>query len=177
MVYSHYLFQDCRPSHIVDGLITNQLACLDGTSRKTRPPWANHWIWIICLKKKTQSLLYMNFNKHFLCIGRKFHLNFQLLRTHISSQYFIFLFNSQHTEFFISLKIYSHFISYLGFCSTEEDQVHKMEQPFVPPILYCWYHACSWPGSFSSQGNNRHGIDQISWNIPSPASEELICII
>ena len=43
-----------------------------------------------------------------------------------------------------------------------------MEQPYMLPVLYCQYHAC-----WSRQGISRHGIDQISRNNPSLASEEL----
>ena len=42
------------------------------------------------------------------------------------------------------------------------------------PILCCQYHVCWCPGDWRSQGISRHGIDQIGWNIPSLASEELI---
>ena len=43
-----------------------------------------------------------------------------------------------------------------------------MEQHYMLPVLYCQYHAY-----WSRQGISRHGIDQISQNIPSLASEEL----
>ena len=49
-----------------------------------------------------------------------------------------------------------------------------MEQPYILPILYCQYHVCWCPGDLRSQGISRHGINQISWNITSLASEELI---
>ena len=49
-----------------------------------------------------------------------------------------------------------------------------MEQPYTLSILYFQYHSCWWPRSLRSQGISRHGIGQISRNIPSLASEELI---
>ena len=49
-----------------------------------------------------------------------------------------------------------------------------MKQPYILPILYCQYHACWCPGDLRSQGMSRHGIEQISLNIPSLALEELI---
>ena len=52
-----------------------------------------------------------------------------------------------------------------------------MEQPFMLPILYCQYHSCWCPGYLRNQGISRHGIDQISWNIPSLASEDLSCYL
>ena len=45
-----------------------------------------------------------------------------------------------------------------------------MELIYMLPILYCQYYACWCPGDFRSQGTSRHGIDQISWNIPTLAS-------
>ena len=48
-----------------------------------------------------------------------------------------------------------------------------MEQTFMLPILYCQYIVCWRPGDLRSQGISRHGIDQISQNIPSLALEEL----
>ena len=48
-----------------------------------------------------------------------------------------------------------------------------MGQHYMLPMLYCQYHACWCPGDLWSQGNSKHGIDQISWNISSLASEEL----
>ena len=47
-----------------------------------------------------------------------------------------------------------------------------MEQTYMLPILYCQYHSCWCPRNWRSQGISRHGIDQISRNIPSLASEE-----
>ena len=47
-----------------------------------------------------------------------------------------------------------------------------MKQTYMLPILYCQYHACWYPGDLSRRGISRYGIDQISWNIPSLASEE-----
>ena len=49
----------------------------------------------------------------------------------------------------------------------------KMEQLCMLLILYCQYHVCWYPGDLMSQGIGRHGIDQISQNISSVASEEL----
>ena len=54
-----------------------------------------------------------------------------------------------------------------------------MKQPYMFPILYCQYYACRYPGDLRSQGIGRHGIDLISQNIPSLASEELryaVCV-
>ena len=48
-----------------------------------------------------------------------------------------------------------------------------MEQPYILPILYCQHHACWCPGDFMSQGTSRYGINQISQNILSLASDEL----
>ena len=42
------------------------------------------------------------------------------------------------------------------------------------PILYYQYYCCWCPGDLRSQCISRHGIDQISQNIPSLALEELI---
>ena len=70
----------------------------------------------------------------------------------------------------IYLKMYSHFVSYLGYCSTEET---PMVQPYMLPILYCHYHACWCSGDLSRQGINMYGIDQMSRNIPSLVWEEL----
>ena len=68
-----------------------------------------------------------------------------------------------------------HYISYLGFCSPEEDN-WAMEQPDLLPILYCQYHAYWCSDDFMSHGISRHGIDLQSQNIPSPAPEQLIFI-
>ena len=46
-----------------------------------------------------------------------------------------------------------------------------MEQPYILPILYYQYHSC-W--CLSDVGINRHGIEQISQNILSLASEKLM---
>ena len=45
-------------------------------------------------------------------------------------------------------------------------------------VVHSQYHGCWCPGDFRSQGISRHGIDPLSRNIPSPASEELttICV-
>ena len=66
--------------------------------------------------------------------------------------------------------MYLHFISYLAFCSTED----QMEQPYMLPILCRQYHSCWCPDDFSRQCISRHGIDQMNQNIPFLASEELI---
>ena len=50
---------------------------------------------------------------------------------------------------------------------------YTMQQPCMLPILCCRYHSCWCPGDFSRQGISRHGIDPQSWNILSPASDEL----
>ena len=44
---------------------------------------------------------------------------------------------------------------------------------YMLPILYCQCHFCWCHGDLRSQGISRHGIDQISLNVPSLASEEL----
>ena len=49
-----------------------------------------------------------------------------------------------------------------------------MEQPYMLPILYCQYHPCWCPVDLSREGISRHDIDQISRNILSLATEELI---
>ena len=49
-----------------------------------------------------------------------------------------------------------------------------MEQPYNFAMLYCQLHACWCPCDTRSQGISRNGIDQISWNIPFLASEELM---
>ena len=112
--------------------------------------------------------------------------------------------------------MHSHFISYLGMCSTEEDQIHngatlhvvypKLSIPCLlmtwrlkePGHQQAWYwpskpeysissirrdnhnHFSTWlqlgPGDLRSQGISRHGIDQISQNIPPLASEEVIIL-
>ena len=64
------------------------------------------------------------------------------------------------------IKMYSHFVSYVRFCSTE-DQITNRATP------YCQYHACWCPGDLRSQGISRHDTDPQSQNILSPASEEL----
>ena len=48
-----------------------------------------------------------------------------------------------------------------------------IKQPHMLPILYYQYHVSWCPGNLRNQGISRHGIDQISWNISSLASEEL----
>ena len=58
-------------------------------------------------------------------------------------------------------------------CIQQKKTKFTMEQPYMLPILYCQYHACQCPGDLRSHGINRHSIDQISRNIPSPASKEL----
>ena len=47
-----------------------------------------------------------------------------------------------------------------------------LKQQYMLSVLYFQYHACWCTGDFRSQCISRHGIDL--WNIPSPASEELI---
>ena len=47
-----------------------------------------------------------------------------------------------------------------------------LERQFMSSVLQ--YHACWCSGDFRSQGISRHGINQINWNIASPASEELV---
>ena len=49
-----------------------------------------------------------------------------------------------------------------------------MELPYMLPILYSQYHVCWGPGDLRSQGISTHGIDQISWNILSLASELVV---
>ena len=52
-----------------------------------------------------------------------------------------------------------------------------MEQPFIMfmlPILSWQYHAYGCPADLRSQCISRHGIGPQTWNIQSPASEELI---
>ena len=58
------------------------------------------------------------------------------------------------------LKMYSDFISYRGFCSTERDQILNC----MLPILYWQWHTCWCSGDFRSQSISRHGIDpQKTW--------------
>ena len=47
-----------------------------------------------------------------------------------------------------------------------------MQQLYKLSILYCQYHSWWCSGDLWSQGINRHGIDQISCNVPSLASEK-----
>ena len=47
-----------------------------------------------------------------------------------------------------------------------------LEQQYMLSVLHSQYHACD----IRSQSISRHGIDPQSWNIPSPASEELMPI-
>ena len=49
-----------------------------------------------------------------------------------------------------------------------------MMQPHMLPILYSEYHSCWHPGILKSQDISRHGTDQLSQNILSVLSEELI---
>ena len=67
--------------------------------------------------------------------------------------------------------MHSHFISYLGFFSTEEDQIHN-GATYMLLALCCQYHSCWCPGDLRSKDISRRGIDQISRNIPSLAPEE-----
>ena len=48
-----------------------------------------------------------------------------------------------------------------------------LEQQYVLSVLHSQYHACWCSGDFRSQCISRHSIDLKSWNIPSPAAEEL----
>ena len=47
-----------------------------------------------------------------------------------------------------------------------------LDELYMLHILYCQYHTCWCPRDLKSQGISRHGIDQISRNIPCPASGE-----
>ena len=49
-----------------------------------------------------------------------------------------------------------------------------LEQQCVLSALHCHYHTCWCTGDLSHQCINRYGIDPQSWNIQSPALEELI---
>ena len=49
-----------------------------------------------------------------------------------------------------------------------------LEQQYMLSVLHSQYHACWCSGDFESQGISRRGIGQISRNIPSLASGELI---
>ena len=49
----------------------------------------------------------------------------------------------------------------------------SLEQKYVLSVLYSKYHARWCSGDFKIQCISRHDIDPQSWNIPSPASEEL----
>ena len=49
----------------------------------------------------------------------------------------------------------------------------SLEQQYMLFVQHSQYRDCWCSGDFRSQGISRHGIYQISWNIPSPASEEL----
>ena len=68
-----------------------------------------------------------------------------------------------------------HIISWILFIRRRPNSQSR-EQPYMLLILYCQYHAWWCPGSLGRQGISRHGIDEISWNIPSLASEEFICL-
>ena len=68
--------------------------------------------------------------------------------------------------------MHSHLVSYLGFYSTEEDQIHSgaiLHVAYlirsIPGLLMPWHHQ----GIIS-----RHGIDQISWDIPSIRRTRLV---
>ena len=56
----------------------------------------------------------------------------------------------------------------------QEKTKFTMEQPYLLPSLYCYYHACWCPGDLRSHGSSRHGIDQISQSIPSLAMDFFI---
>ena len=49
-----------------------------------------------------------------------------------------------------------------------------LEQQYMLSVLHNQYHACCCSGDFRSQGISRLGVDPQSWNILSPAAEELI---
>ena len=70
--------------------------------------------------------------------------------------------------------MHSHFVSYLGFCSTEEDQIHNRTTLHIPyPILSMPCLLMPW--RHTEPGTGRLGIEQISRNILSLASED--CLI
>ena len=62
-------------------------------------------------------------------------------------------------------------------CVQQKKTTFIMEQPHMWPTLYSQYHSCCCSGNLRSQGISRHGIDQISRNIPSGASEESTCVV
>ena len=67
-----------------------------------------------------------------------------------------------------------HFQTLLVKCSRVffSKSLFTVEQPYMLPILYWSYLTCWCPGDLRSQGISRHGIDQISQDIPSRASDE-----
>ena len=74
---------------------------------------------------------------------------------------------------FKDYKRYIH-ISYHIFEFVQQKKTNfTMEQRYKLPVLHWQYHACWCAGDFRSQGINRYSVDPWSWNIPSPASEEL----
>ena len=75
---------------------------------------------------------------------------------------------------FKDYKRYIH-ISYHIFEFAQQKKTNfTMEQRYKLPVLHRQYHACWCSGDFRSQGISRYGVDPWSWNIPSPASEELM---
>ena len=67
------------------------------------------------------------------------------------------------------IHILYHILDFIQLMNTK----FTMEQPYILPILYCYYQACWCPGDVGSQGISRDGTDPQSWNIPSVASEVL----
>ena len=69
-------------------------------------------------------------------------------------------------------KIYSLFVSYLGYCSTEEDQNHNEASLHIAyPLLSIPFLSMPW--RCKEPENQKHVIDQINLDIPSLASEEI----
>ena len=66
-----------------------------------------------------------------------------------------------------------HILYFILDFSQQNEIKFTMLQPYLLHILYCQYHSCWCFGDFRSQGINRHGIDGISQNILTLASEEL----
>ena len=64
------------------------------------------------------------------------------------------------------LKMYSHFVDFV-----QQKTRFTVWQPYMLPVLYWQYRACWCPGDLRSQGTNSHGVDQISLNVLSLASE------
>ena len=71
--------------------------------------------------------------------------------------------------------MYSQFVSYLGFCSTKENQIHTIATLHVAfPIL--WIPCLLMPWRLEEPEHHQHGMDQRSRNIQSLASEDLISV-